>query len=43
MTAEPLSNTGGRLIFALYLIVWLGDTGAYFVGSLLGATSWRPG
>lgn len=31
-----LSNTGGRLVFALFLITWLGDTTAYFVGSLLG-------
>lgn len=31
-----LANTGARLILALYLIVWLGDTAAYFVGSLLG-------
>jgi phosphatidate cytidylyltransferase len=31
-----LTNTGGRLIFALFLITWLGDTCAYFVGSLLG-------
>ena len=31
-----LPNTGGRLIFALYLIVWLGDSAAYFVGTLLG-------
>jgi phosphatidate cytidylyltransferase len=30
------SNTGARLILALYLIVWFGDTGAYFVGTLLG-------
>ncbi len=33
---------GGRLIFALYLIVWLGDTGAYFVGSLLGRHKLAP-
>jgi len=31
-----LTNTGGRLILALYLITWLGDTTAYFVGTLLG-------
>jgi phosphatidate cytidylyltransferase len=42
LTAEPLSNMGGRLIFALYLIVWLGDTGAYFVGSLLGRHKLAP-
>ena len=42
LTAEPLSNMGGRLVFALYLIVWLGDTGAYFVGSLLGRHKLAP-
>lgn len=31
-----IPNTGARLILALYLIVWFGDTAAYFVGSLLG-------
>jgi phosphatidate cytidylyltransferase len=31
-----LSNTGGRLVFALFLITWLGDSCAYFVGSWLG-------
>jgi phosphatidate cytidylyltransferase len=31
-----LSNTGGRFILALFLITWMGDTTAYFVGSLLG-------
>jgi len=30
------TNTGGRLILALYLITWMGDTTAYFVGTLLG-------
>jgi len=41
-TQTTLSNTGGRLILALYLIVWLGDTGAYFVGSLLGRHKLAP-
>lgn len=31
-----LPNTGGRLILALFLITWLGDTTAYFVGTLFG-------
>ena len=35
-TESTLSNTGGRLILALFLITWMGDTTAYFVGSLLG-------
>ena len=37
-----LSNTGARLILALYLIVWCGDTAAYFVGSLLGKHKLAP-
>ena len=37
-----LPNTGGRLIFALYLIVWIGDSAAYFVGSLLGRHKLAP-
>lgn len=41
-TQTTLSNTGGRLILALYLIVWLGDTAAYFVGSLLGRHKLAP-
>ncbi len=41
-TDTTLSNTGGRLIFALYLIVWLGDSAAYFVGSLLGRHKLAP-
>ncbi|HWQ09264.1 MAG TPA: phosphatidate cytidylyltransferase [Holophaga sp.] len=35
-------NTGARLILALYLIVWFGDTAAYFVGSLLGKHKFAP-
>jgi len=31
-----LTNTGARLLLALYLIVWLGDALAYFVGSRFG-------
>lgn len=41
-TQTTLPNTGGRLILALYLIVWLGDTAAYFVGSLLGRHKLAP-
>jgi phosphatidate cytidylyltransferase len=41
-TDTTLSNTGGRLILALYLIVWLGDSAAYFVGSLLGRHKLAP-
>ena len=37
-----LSNTGARLILALFLIVWLGDTAAYFVGSTLGRHKLAP-
>jgi len=37
-----LPNTGGRLILALYLIVWVGDSAAYFVGSLLGRHKLAP-
>lgn len=37
-----LSNTGARLILALYVIVWFGDTVAYFVGSLLGKHKMAP-
>jgi phosphatidate cytidylyltransferase len=42
LPTSTLSNTGGRLILALYLIVWMGDTGAYFVGSLLGKHKLAP-
>lgn len=37
-----LPNTGARLILALYLIVWFGDTAAYFVGSFLGKHKLAP-
>lgn len=37
-----LPNTGARLILALYLIVWFGDTAAYFAGSLLGKHKLAP-
>jgi len=41
-TDTSLPNTGGRLILALYLIVWLGDSAAYFAGSLLGRHKLAP-
>jgi phosphatidate cytidylyltransferase len=37
-----LPNTGARLILALFLIVWLGDTGAYFLGSAFGKHKLAP-
>jgi phosphatidate cytidylyltransferase len=37
-----LTNTGARLILALFLIVWLGDSAAYFVGSTLGRHKLAP-
>lgn len=37
-----LSNTGARLVLALYIIVWSGDTAAYFAGSLLGKHKLAP-
>jgi len=41
-TETTLSNTGGRLILALYLITWFGDSAAYFAGSLLGRHKLAP-
>jgi phosphatidate cytidylyltransferase len=41
-TETTLSNTGGRLILALFLITWLGDSAAYFAGSLLGRHKLAP-
>lgn len=42
LDSRTVSNTGGRLVLALYIIVWLGDTGAYFVGSFLGRHKLAP-
>ena len=41
-TDTTLPNTGGRLILALFLITWMGDTCAYFVGSFLGRHKLAP-
>ena len=37
-----LPKTGSRLILALYLITWLGDTAAYFIGSAFGKHRLAP-
>jgi phosphatidate cytidylyltransferase len=37
-----LENTGARLLLALFLIVWLGDAGAYFAGSRFGKHKLAP-
>ena len=37
-----LDNTGARLLLALFVIVWLGDTGAYFVGKAIGKHKLAP-
>jgi len=37
-----LTNTGARLLLALFLIVWLGDAGAYFMGSRFGKHKLAP-
>ena len=37
-----VTNTGGRMILALYVITWLGDTGAYFIGSFFGRHKLAP-
>ena len=37
-----LPNIGWRLILALYLIVWLGDSTAYFLGNLFGRHKLAP-
>jgi len=37
-----LPNTGARLILSLFIIVWFGDTGAYFLGSAFGKHKLAP-
>ncbi len=42
MLEGSLTKTGSRLILALYIIVWFGDTFAYFIGSLFGKHKLAP-
>jgi phosphatidate cytidylyltransferase len=42
LQAGDVTKTGSRLILALYIIVWFGDTAAYFVGSFLGKRKLAP-
>ncbi|MBS1766923.1 MAG: phosphatidate cytidylyltransferase [Acidobacteria bacterium] len=42
MLQGTLAKTGSRLILALYLITWLGDTAAYFIGSAFGKHRLAP-
>jgi phosphatidate cytidylyltransferase len=42
LSSKTVSNTGGRMILALYIITWLGDTGAYFIGSFFGRHKLAP-
>ncbi len=40
--SSTVSKTGSRLVLALYVITWLGDTGAYFIGSFFGRHKLAP-
>ena len=42
MLQGSLPKTGSRLILALFIITWFGDTAAYFVGSYLGRRKLAP-
>ena len=42
MLQGTLSRTGSRLVLALFVITWLGDTAAYFVGTFLGKHKLAP-
>ncbi len=42
MLDGTLTKTGSRLIFALYIITWFGDTFAYFLGSAFGRHKLAP-
>jgi len=42
MLQGTLSRTGSRLILALFIITWFGDTAAYFVGSYFGRRKLAP-
>lgn len=42
MLQGSLPKTGSRLILALFIITWFGDTAAYFVGTFLGKHKLAP-
>lgn len=42
MLQGSLPRTGSRLILALFIIIWFGDTAAYFVGSYFGRRKLAP-
>ncbi len=42
MLQGTLPKTGSRLILALFIITWFGDTAAYFVGSYFGRHKLAP-
>ena len=42
MLQGDLPKTGSRLILALFIITWFGDTAAYFVGTFLGKHKLAP-
>ena len=42
MLQGDLPRTGSRLILALFIITWFGDTAAYFVGSYFGRRKLAP-
>lgn len=42
MLQGTLPKTGSRLVLALFVITWLGDTAAYFVGTFLGKHKLAP-
>lgn len=42
MLQGTLPRTGSRLILALFIITWFGDTAAYFVGSYFGRHKLAP-
>jgi phosphatidate cytidylyltransferase len=42
MLQGSLPRTGSRLILALFIITWFGDTAAYFVGSYFGRRKLAP-
>lgn len=42
MLQGSLPKTGSRLLLALFIIIWFGDTAAYFVGSFFGRRRLAP-